>query len=244
VSAVWGAVTRGRPDKWSVWRYHWLINHRVVRALERVRSHAHGVLLDVGCGSMPFAYLFRGYATRYLGSDLPSSRYVGGARPDVFCPAEVLPIRSGSIDTVLGLSMMDHVAEPLRMLAEVRRVLRPGGVLLLEFPQMVPWHDEPYDYFRYTRSGIEWLLARAGFETLDVLPVGGLMCRVGTTLTEGLNRINRGPTRVLTEIPVRLLYVGIHVVFEVLDRVWFTPREVIAHVVVARPRPGGNPPAP
>ena len=51
-----------------------------------------------------------------------------------------------------------------------------------------------------------------------------------------LQRLNRGPTRVLTEIPVRALYLVLQLFFELMDRVFFDPREVLAHVVVARKR--------
>ena len=237
MSGAWRAVTRGAPGRGSVWRFNWLIHHRIVAALLRARPHAHGVLLDVGCGDKPFARWFRGHVTRYLGTDLPCSRYLGRARPEVFARAEQLPIRAGSVDTVLGLSMLDHLPEPGRLLEEAYRVLRPGGILLLEFPQMVPLHDEPHDYFRFTRHGAAWLLERAGFDPLEFIPVGGLMTRVGLTTIAALKRLNRGPTRVITELPVRALYVVLQLLFAGLDRLLFDPREVIAHLVVARRSP-------
>ena len=236
MSGAWRAVTRGGPGRWSVWRYNWLIHERVIAALVRARPHARGVLLDVGCGDRPFARWFDGHVTRYLGTDLAASRYLGEARPDAFARAERLPFRAGSVDTVLGLSMLDHLPEPGLLLAEAHRVLRPGGMLLLEFPQMVPLHDEPHDYFRFTRHGAAWLLERGGFEAIEFIPMGGLMTRVGLTAIAGLNRLNRGPTRVLTELPVRALYVVLQLLFAGLDRVFFDPREVIAHLVVARRR--------
>jgi len=48
--------------------------------------------------------------------------------------------------------------------------------------------------------------------------------------------VNRGPARILTEIPVRLLYVVLQLGFELLDRLCFSPDEVLAHLVVARRR--------
>jgi hypothetical protein len=63
-----------------------------------------------------------------------------------------------------------------------------------------------------------------------------LMSRVGLTMIAGLNRINRGPTRVLTELPVRALYVVIQLGFAMLDRVFFDPREVLSNIIVARKR--------
>jgi SAM-dependent methyltransferase len=236
MSGPFAALSRTRKGKWAFWKFHWLANQGLVRALERARVHAHGALLDVGCGSRPFAWLFEGRVARYWGTDLRASAYLAHRSPDAFARAEAQPFRAGSMDTVLGLSMMTYLPEPLRMLEEAHRVLRPGGILVLEFTQMVPLHDEPWDYYRFTRFGAAWLLERAGFEVLEAIPVGSLWARVGTTLTEPLHRINRGPTRVLTEVPVRLLYVAIHLVFGLLDRVAADPREVLGHVVVARRR--------
>ena len=223
--------------KYAVWRFNWLANHKVVRVLERVRPHAHGVLIDVGCGWMPFAYLFGGHVTRYLGIDPVRSSRRGASPPAALARAEALPFRSGSADTMLGLSMITRLSEPLRMLEECHRVLRPGGTLIVEFEQMAPLYEPPHDYWRFTRFGATWLLERAGFEILEIIPIGGLMARVGLSMIAALNRLNRGPLRLLTELPVRLLYVILQVVFELLDRVFFDPGEVLANLVVAR-RPG------
>lgn len=222
---------------WTVWQYNWLANHKLTAALRRVSGHARGELLDMGCGRKPFAKLFDGRIGRYWGTDLSVSPYLDGARLDAFARAEAQPFRDGTFDTVLGLSMLTYLPEPIRMIEEAHRVLKPGGVLILEFTQMVPLHDEPHDYFRFTRYGAEWLLRRAGFEPIEVVPVGGLWARVGLSTIAALNRINRGPTRVLTEMPVRALYVLVQVLCELLDRLCFDPREVLAHVVVARRRP-------
>jgi len=221
-----------------VWRFNWLVHRQVIDALLRARPHAHGLLLDVGCGEMPFARWFEGHVTRYLGVDIPAFyHYQHRVKPDLFARAESLPLRDASIDTVLGLSILDHFPEPGPLLREAHRVLRPGGILILEFPQTVPLHAAPHDYLRYTRYGAMWHLERAGFEPLELIPFGGLACKVGLSLIAGLNRINRGPTRVLTEVPVRALYVVVQLLFAGLDLLCFDPREVIGHLVVARLRP-------
>ncbi len=230
-------MTSGGTGRWSVWKFNWLANHKILRALERTREHARGDLLDIGCGSKPFAHVFDGQVRRYWGTDLTASRYLGGARLDAFATAEAQPFRSGSFDTVLGLSMITYLPEPARFLDEVHRVLRPGGMLLLECTQMVPLHDAPHDYFRYTRFGAAHLLEQAGFEPVAFLPIGGLWSRVGLTMIAGLNRLNRGPTRILTEIPVRLLYIVIQTTSELMDRAFGDEHEVLAHLAVARRKP-------
>jgi SAM-dependent methyltransferase len=217
-----------------VWRFNWLPNHKLLRGLERARRHAHGTLLDVGCGSRPFAPLFQGFAERYLGLDLPGSPELDRGRPDVFGDAGRLPISSGSVDTVLSLSVFDLVHEPARALAEMRRVLAPGGVLILEFVQTVPVYRSSPDLWRFTRLGVERLLSDAGLEPVEIIAIGGLPGYVGTAAIGWLNRLNRGPWRLLTELPVRLLYVIIQPVAELLDRLGVGSDEVMAHVVVAR----------
>jgi SAM-dependent methyltransferase len=223
--------------RWSVWRYNWLANQKLIRVLERARRHAHGTLLDVGCGSRPFAPLFRGHAERYLGLDLPSSPVLGQGRPDVFGDGARLPVRSGSVDTVVSLSVFDLVHEPVRVLAEMRRVLAPGGVLIVEFVQTVPVYRESPDLWRFTRLGVEHLLKAAGLEPVEFLPLGRLPSYVGLATLGWLNRLNRGRWRFLTELPVRLLYILIQCVAELLDRLWAGSKEIMAHVVVARSAP-------
>jgi SAM-dependent methyltransferase len=233
---IWRSLTGGPTGRWSVWKFNWLANHKLISALGRARKHARGVLLDVGCGSRPFAWIFEAQVARYMGTELRGSRFLGDRPPDVYARGEALAVRDASVDTVLGLSMLTYLPEPAEFLREARRVLKPGGMLLLEFTQMAPLHDEPHDYFRFTRYGAAHLLERAGFEPVEFIPIGGLMCRVGLSAIAALNRINRGPTRVLTEIPVRLLYVVLQILFEGLDRLFFNSREVLAHLVVARRR--------
>ena len=232
----WRRLTSGPTGRFTPWKFNWLANHKLLAALRRVRGHAHGDLLDIGCGSMPFAPVFQGRVRRYWGSDLRASRYAGDARPVAYATAEAQPFRDGSFDTVLGLSLLTYLPEPGRLLAEAHRMLRPGGTLLLEFTQMVPLHDAPHDYFRFTRFGAEYLLRQAGFEPVEVVPIGGLSARVGLSTIAALARWNRGPTRVLTEIPVRILYVVLQLLFELLDWLLFDPNEVLAHIVVAKKR--------
>jgi SAM-dependent methyltransferase len=240
VSAGGGGATDGFAGRlpcgrWSVWRYHWLPRHRLVATLRRVRDHAHGTLLDVGCGGRAFAPLFRGRAERYLGLDRPGSPERNGPRPDVHGDAQRLPVRDGAVDTVLCLAVLNLVPDPARALAEMRRVLAPGGVAVLEFVQNAPLYPGCPDLWRFTRPGIERLLAAAGLEPVEILPVGRLPMFAALGLLPALNRLNRGRRRVLTEIPVRVLYVVVQSAAAVLDRLWSRSGDVVAHVVVARP---------
>ena len=229
-----GGKARRPGGRWSVWKFNWLAHHKMMAEVERVRHHALGLMLDIGCGSRSYEPIFEDQVERYVGLDLTHGPYLGMSRPDIYGRCEALPIRDGVVDTALAISVMNYLPEPARMVGEAWRVLRPGGILLAEFTQMRPHDPALHDYFRYTPEGAGWLLERAGFQVVESHPIGGLMARVRLSAIGALNRLNRGPTRVLSEIPVRLLYVVLQVTFEALDRALFDPRECLGHLVVAR----------
>lgn len=144
----------------------------LLQALERVAPQAHGALLDVGCGTKPYRPLFAPHVTRHLGLDWPNTPHARG-NIDAFADARALPVRTASVDTVLCTEVLEHCAEPTRLVAEAFRVLRPGGTLILTCPFLYPVHEAPHDYFRFTRFGLQALLVGAGFEVVSLEPVGG-----------------------------------------------------------------------
>ncbi len=226
-----------RAGRWSVWRFNWLANHKLVRALERTAHHARGEMLDMGCGSRPFAGCFAGRVANVWGTDLRGSRHLGARPPDAYARAEAQPIRTGSMDTVVSFSVVTYLPEPALLFREAARVLKPGGVAFVEFAQMEPILDAPHDYYRFTPYGARYLFERAGFEVLEIVPLGGLWARVGLSTIGALNRLNRGPARILTEVPVRILYVLVQAFCEAMDRLFFNPLEAMSHLVIARRRP-------
>jgi len=66
------------------------------------------------------------------------------------------------------------------VLGEIRRVLKPGGILFLTAPQMARLHGEPHDFFRFTRWGLQYLLEHNGFEIVHLEPHGGIVRALGS----------------------------------------------------------------
>lgn len=74
-------------------------------------------------------------------------------RPDVFGDAARLPFSDGSFGAVACYEVLEHVRQPDAVMAEIARVLAPGGVAELSMPFLYPVHDAPHDYQRWTRHG-------------------------------------------------------------------------------------------
>jgi SAM-dependent methyltransferase len=101
-----------------------------------------------------------------LRSRYPRARYVAIDRGighagwdysalDVVSDATAVPLRDQCVDLIVCKQVLEHIAEPVTLLREARRVLRPGGRILLSTNQAWPQHQKPYDFFRFTVDRLE-----------------------------------------------------------------------------------------
>ena len=77
---------------------------------------------------------------------------------DVVGDARFMPFSDASMDVVLITQVLEHIPDPIAVIGEIRRVLKPGGTLLLSVPSIFPQHGSPGDYWRYMPQGLEWIL--------------------------------------------------------------------------------------
>jgi SAM-dependent methyltransferase len=69
-----------------------------------------------------------------------------------------LPFRDNSVDLILSQAVLEHVTNPDAAMAEMNRVLKPGGLLYVEIAFMQPVHQAPWHYFNVTPHGLTWML--------------------------------------------------------------------------------------
>lgn len=147
--------------RWSPWRTR---NFEFLKG--EIDRMSRGLLLaDIGAGQSDFRELYEGFEVV----------------PIDFCPFALvtvvsdlnkeIPLRDGSTNVVMLSNVLEHIAEPARLLRECRRVLKGGGVLLGAVPFLIDVHQRPYDYYRYTDICLTRLLIDAGFTSIEVVPV-------------------------------------------------------------------------
>ncbi len=170
-----------------------------------------GRVMDFGCGTQPYRSLF-GHVADYVGVDIEVSGHDhGDSKVDVFYDGWRLPFGDDEFDAVVSFETFEHVVNIEQMLAEIARVVKPGGAFLLTTPFAYPEHEIPYDFRRLTRYGWAETLTRHGFEISRIEPTATFVKTLGQlwqTYLKSLSRGNRAVTTILNlllGVPVLIL---------------------------------------
>lgn len=130
-------------------------------ALALWSEHIRGVVLDFGCGTpdtcrkpSPYKDLVEHLGGRYVGYD-PAAGHD---------PAKFL---QGPYDTIICTQVLQYIEAPFFALDRMRHAIRAGGHLLITVPST--WREiEPGDLWRFTQSGLRFLLKQTGWETVAI----------------------------------------------------------------------------
>jgi ubiquinone/menaquinone biosynthesis C-methylase UbiE len=139
-------------------------------------------VLDVGAGSAPYRSLFDGcdYKTQDFAQLQPEQlRYGGYTLIDLVSEADAIPVPDASFEVVLCTEVLEHVAEPIKVVREFGRILTPGGRLILTAPLGSGIHQEPYHYYGgYTPFWYRRFLTDAGFQSIEITANAGSLRHV------------------------------------------------------------------
>lgn len=215
--------------------HNWLIYDVSDAWLTRFTDQYKGHLYDLGCGEMPYKSWLLNYADQYTGVDWDSTLHE--LKADILADLnEPLPIESEVADTVISLSVMEHLREPQVFLREAHRILKPRGAMILQVPFMWWVHEAPYDYYRYTRFGLQYLFEKAGFVDVQVYPSTGFWTMWTLKFNYQTARLVRGAW--LIRKVVGLILRGVWAIDQRIapwiDKHWKGESETAGYFVVAK----------
>jgi SAM-dependent methyltransferase len=118
-------------------------------------------VLDAGAGEQPYRIYFAHAAYESADFELVDKPY---ARSTYVCDLAQIPVEDGRFDRIVFNQVMEHLPDPLPVLRELQRVLKPGGRMICTCPFFYEEHEKPYDFYRYTQFAHRHLFGAAGFE--------------------------------------------------------------------------------
>lgn len=151
-----------------------LMADRVAAAYAKyLPRYARGRLLDLGCGKVPLYLTYKDSTTEVTCVD-----WEGAAKHSPYLDleqdiTEELPFEDGSFDTIIVSDVMEHIPDPAGVWAQMKRLLAPGGYVLLNVPYYYPIHEAPYDFYRYTEFALRRFAEEADLEVVVFQPLGG-----------------------------------------------------------------------
>ncbi len=124
-----------------------------------------GVTLDIGAGKKPsYKRYLKGTPKKYITVDYYE-------KADINTNLErKLPFKNNYADTILLMSVLEHIYNDDELIDEIHRILKTGGVFYATVPQLLQEHGSPNDYRRYTSAALEKMLKK--FSKIIIHPIG------------------------------------------------------------------------
>jgi len=152
----------------------WLMAKYISKCYEKyIPQYVSGKLLDLGCGSVPLYDAYKEYIEEVICTDWENTTHPNLYLDIVHDLNQELPFANDSFDTIIFSDVLEHLANPKKVLHEINRVLVKGGYVLMNVPFYYWLHEEPYDYYRYTEYWYNKNLKEAGFDIIRLEKLGG-----------------------------------------------------------------------
>ncbi len=150
----------------------WLVFREERKARQTAVYNAKGTILDIGCANQYIKRLLS-LESHYIGMDYPGTvDTLYKTKPMLFGDAQILPVATESIDTVLLLEVLEHIPDTDATVSEIYRVLKREGCFVISMPFLYPIHDTPYDFQRLTIYGLRQLLNKHNLAISEEMNMG------------------------------------------------------------------------
>lgn len=184
-----------------------LQTNTIYRSLREPLAGLSGKLLDVGCGNSPFRPLLNPTTSSYQGIDVKEAESFGYQNPDtIYYDGDTIPFPDASFDALLCTEVLEHVANPTKIIQEMHRVLKPGACGYITIPWSARFHYQPHDYHRYTPSMLTALFSV--FTACKISPRGtdftSIASKVVVAYIRNLVRMKPSSVPAIVLLPFRL----------------------------------------
>lgn len=216
-------LTRLVSYKMKPYAINYLEHKFIVEGIfDAVKKYSTGEVLDIGCGNKPYKELFEDQIDKYIGCDIIQS---SNNCVDILCEATKIPLPDNSFDTVFSTQTIEHIGDFQGMVNEAYRLCKPGGHFIVSGPMYWPLHEEPYDFFRFTKHGFAHSLEKAGFTVVEINPNGGKWALMGQVIIQTL------PTWLTFPKVLKMLHNN---TFVWLDNTFFDPINTMNYVAIGK----------
>jgi ubiquinone/menaquinone biosynthesis C-methylase UbiE len=187
------------PDKSD---YYFDQNVTISEYLDSVKQSLIGKkILDIGAGEIPFSPFYKDLSVTTCDIQNNSTNtidYIIGNDGS-------LPFQDSSYDVIFLFDVLEHVKNDVLFVTECSRILTYGGSIIATVPFMYRFHEIPYDFRRYTPSGLTNILSNASFQNIDIKKVGSVMFTAQVFLSEHQVVISEGIRKMILRLILKLL---------------------------------------
>lgn len=201
-----------------------------------INQYAHGKLLDIGCGSKQYESMVSPFVTEHIGLDHEETLH-DKSKIDLFGTAYNIPVADNYFDTVLCTAVLEHLEEPNNAIKEAFRVLKAGGYAMYTVPFFWHLHEEPRDFYRFTKYGLRYLFEKNGFEIVKLKPLSGFWVTFGQEFVYYLWRFRVGGKINPFWWIIPIIGVFVQSISYLLDKIDHPEGFTWMYIVVARKKP-------
>jgi SAM-dependent methyltransferase len=158
---------------------------------DQLARHARGTLLDLGCGKMPLYQMYSSLVDDVICTDWPQSLH---GRTFIDFASDLnsgIALGDETVDTIILSDVLEHIYRPHELLRDVCRVLRPGGMALINMPFIYWIHEAPFDFYRYTPFAVDRMARDVGLDVVQLDAIGNARLILVDVMGKILTRYRR-----------------------------------------------------